>query len=777
MRLEIEPSVNWSPAEINSAAAVRDTKDPQTAENLRRGIEFARAGNRSEARTCLNAVTDSDPDNVDAWMWLASISEYPEELLAFLQNALRVDPANERALEWEASTRSLIAKTFVQRGILSLEEGNSEAAADFFTRAVENDEQCEMAWFWKASMAETDELKESLLGRVLAIDPDNAEAKLAVEGIESRRREKTFGQAVEMAVNDDWAQAVALLDEYLNTNLEDTRAWMLRGHLSSTFEEKRLSFERVVTLDPANSGAAETFEFLDAMKAATAVEALEEVSEPAAEAFEENGAEEIVEVVEVVEAADDVDNASEQATMSAETSNDEFLGHADESELTAAEAASDETEPWQTIAETPEQPMLDEVEYDVEVGVASDDTASAANEEFAADEQEVSAEVTFVDGDTIFVQSEEISEEAAAESDTASEPEASSYEAAADESPAEVDHDSEVESFVSDQPEVNEAQELSFEAAPAIAEEPFVPESNSEVHSEEAPPWAVEAYKTYEARTSADEAASPTAETVEFTAGDLAETESGATCVFCSAATENNAFKCSECGAVTTVSDIEMLLNAAPADPSAMHASVMKMEAEWNLREFSAQELKDLGIGHFNLKNYDRGMSYFQEAARLDPSDVILAGQLNALSLRLEDMRRQAEAYESMPRGCAILVVDDSATVRKLISNKLEKSGHTVICAADGVEAMEALEHFTPDLVLLDIAMPRMDGYQVCKMIRSHETAANVPVVMISGKDGFFDKVRGRMAGCTGYITKPFGPETLMKALDTYLDPKESVVE
>jgi twitching motility two-component system response regulator PilG len=70
-----------------------------------------------------------------------------------------------------------------------------------------------------------------------------------------------------------------------------------------------------------------------------------------------------------------------------------------------------------------------------------------------------------------------------------------------------------------------------------------------------------------------------------------------------------------------------------------------------------------------------------------------------------------------------------------------------------------------------------MDGYQICKMIRSHETASEVPVVMISGKDGFFDKFRGRMAGCTGYITKPFGPETLMKALETYLVPKEIVVE
>ena len=115
-----------------------------------------------------------------------------------------------------------------------------------------------------------------------------------------------------------------------------------------------------------------------------------------------------------------------------------------------------------------------------------------------------------------------------------------------------------------------------------------------------------------------------------------------------------------------------------------------------------------------------------------------------------------------------ILVADDSATVRKLISGKLEKCGHTVVCAVDGVEALEKLEEIAPDLILLDINMPRMDGYQTCKLIRGNELTKDVPIVMISGKDGFFDKVRGRMAGTTGYITKPFGPETLMKTVETY---------
>jgi twitching motility two-component system response regulator PilG len=113
--------------------------------------------------------------------------------------------------------------------------------------------------------------------------------------------------------------------------------------------------------------------------------------------------------------------------------------------------------------------------------------------------------------------------------------------------------------------------------------------------------------------------------------------------------------------------------------------------------------------------------------------------------------------------------VDDSPTVRKLISSKLEKCGHEVICAVDGMDALEKIEESIPDLILLDITMPRMDGYQVCKQIRSNEATQNIPIVMISGNDGFFDKVRGKMAGTTNYITKPFGPETLMKTVNEYI--------
>ena len=193
------------------------------------------------------------------------------------------------------------------------------------------------------------------------------------------------------------------------------------------------------------------------------------------------------------------------------------------------------------------------------------------------------------------------------------------------------------------------------------------------------------------------------------------------------------------------------------------------MEAEWNLRDFSERELTVLGIGHLNLRSYDEGLKYLNEALRLDPNNVILSAQINTLAIRFDEMRRQNEVHDAMVKGKNVLVVDDSATVRKLISSKLEKAGHNVTCAVDGVEALEMIAEKMPDIIFLDISMPRMDGYEVCKQIRSNPVSKDLPVVMISGKDGFFDKVRGRMAGTTDYITKPFGPDTLMKALETYL--------
>jgi twitching motility two-component system response regulator PilG len=240
-------------------------------------------------------------------------------------------------------------------------------------------------------------------------------------------------------------------------------------------------------------------------------------------------------------------------------------------------------------------------------------------------------------------------------------------------------------------------------------------------------------------------------------------------CPFCCTENEQQAFTCRSCQAVLSLSDLEMLLSQENADKDSIKLGIEKMKTDKNKRGVDIEELKYIGIGYINLKKYRKGFEYLQEASQKDQNDVMLSSQIDALAIRISEIEAQAEEHQAQPKSKTILVVDDSPTVRKLITSKLEKSGHTAIGAVDGIDALSKLNELIPDLILLDITMPRMDGYQVCKQIRGNEATKDVPVVMISGKDGFFDKVRGKMAGTDSYITKPFGPETLMKMVNEYI--------
>lgn len=109
-----------------------------------------------------------------------------------------------------------------------------------------------------------------------------------------------------------------------------------------------------------------------------------------------------------------------------------------------------------------------------------------------------------------------------------------------------------------------------------------------------------------------------------------------------------------------------------------------------------------------------------------------------------------------------VLVVDDSITQRQLMSNALEDMGLTVLIATDGVEALEQIQSTQPDIVVLDIVMPRKNGYEVCREIKSNPTTQNVPVVICSSKTEDFDRYWGMKQGADAYLTKPIQPQELL---------------
>ena len=118
--------------------------------------------------------------------------------------------------------------------------------------------------------------------------------------------------------------------------------------------------------------------------------------------------------------------------------------------------------------------------------------------------------------------------------------------------------------------------------------------------------------------------------------------------------------------------------------------------------------------------------------------------------------------------GVRVMVIDDSNTIRRSAEIFLMQAGCQVILADNGFDALAKIADHQPDLIFVDIMMPRLDGYQVCALIKANPKFSKTPVIMLSSKDGVFDKARGRMVGSEDYLTKPFTKEQLLRAVAQY---------
>lgn len=119
--------------------------------------------------------------------------------------------------------------------------------------------------------------------------------------------------------------------------------------------------------------------------------------------------------------------------------------------------------------------------------------------------------------------------------------------------------------------------------------------------------------------------------------------------------------------------------------------------------------------------------------------------------------------------GIKVMVIDDSKTIRRTAESLLKREGCEVITATDGFESLSMIADLRPDIIFVDIMMPRLDGYQTCALIKHNQEYKNIPVIMLSSKDGLFDRARGRIVGSEQYLTKPFTKDELLGAIRRHI--------
>ena len=621
MIIDVEAIATRLPQHYDESPDAAQSDDQRFHEYLALGIKSAQAGDRVKARTLLTAAADLNPESESAWLWLASISEYPEELLVFLNRVLQINPHNERALSWSRSTKALMAKTLIQRGIDASGDGRREVALECFDQAIEFDPQNETAWQWMASLAESEQRKIELLERVLSINPNNADAKAAVQAAYEETRDHRLNDARRAAASGNYTVSQAYLSELLNKFPDHEAAWELRSHVVSDLGERAAAYEMLLALNPNNSLAQAGLESLKPVLASMSV-------------------------------ADPKDGVDEDA---------------------------------------PESPIELEVPSEL---VSVDDDAIL---EFSGTDDVADSEIeNIVTGDLVFPEAiDSFGEEASTENEKLS-----FGPATAEHSAEELDstNSSTDEWIASPAPE-------SFEAF--TEEENVMAEVNEPSDYFAAAP--IESFVHAEV-TAYAEAAAPAADNVESSPwNELAD---------------------------------ETPVNESESTEESNEAFVELTQVEEAAEDFRFAE-PDI----HSAENID---------------DVITVTEF--------------QQPEAVPTGPTVLVVDDNPVIRKLISGKLEESGYNVVCAEDGRSAAAIIKGAAPAMVLLDITLPKIDGYEVCRNIRMNDSTRNIPVIMISGKDGYYEENRGEAVGATGFITKPFGPETLMRTVETYLQNAEQGV-
>jgi twitching motility two-component system response regulator PilG len=632
---------------VTTDAEVFGTADARGGTDLLdRAILAAKAGDKERARRALLELTDREPDNELAHVWLASVARGQEEALAHLRRAWQLNPARTEVVE---SLKTMLLRI----GVSAAEAGDDVRARAALEECSAVDPAYDRAWLWLASVAGSPVAAMGHLRKVLQLEPRHPLASSTLERL-------LLHEGMEAAMAGDRGLATEYLTEASQLNPANEQVWALLAQLAPDDDARVEALERALAVSPDSERLRATLE---------SVRSRQEVEERLeAEALHE---------AEMLVAAE---TAAAEAAAAA----------------TAAAAAKD-AEPA-VAAMAPVEPVV----------------TATAPEPIAPDPAVEPETVTF--GETPGASpAEEQAKVVAADSATPSRTLYDPYDRVPETRPK--------------------------RAKPAVPAEAAAPEPPAP--APRAAPTGRSAAKPALDRSS-----------IEWPEIDLVTPRQPTTIVV----TQQPGRRPVEAGAPPAVEPPPT--RPAPTRPAPMADPTPMVDPTPPVvlsPSPPAAKPRPTVVPHASFERLAESSALPATAPPSVPPPFAPEATGGAWTLR-----PPADGTTRVGGQPLVMVIDDSPTIRKAVSIGLEAEGYHVVTAVDGVDALRRLEETQPDLILLDITMPGMDGYKLCRKIRSMERTKAIPVVMLSGKDGFFDKVRGRMAGCTDYITKPFASRVLL---------------
>ena len=418
-------------------------------------------------------------------------------------------------------------------------------------------------------------------------------------------------------------------------------------------------------------------------------------------------------------------------------------GLADASETTAELASA------VAVKSTEEEPAQEQTEEAVAEESTEEEPAQEQTEEAVAEES------------TEEEPAQEQAEEAVAEESTEEEP----VQEQAEEAVAEEVEQSSSETQESNEPSPQESAELEKLEAQARREEEELAQEAARLEAEEAARLAQEAEEVRLAQEAEEARLAQEAEEVRQAeeAAEAARLADEAEAKRKAEAERAELERLGEEAEAKAKADAEAAAAAqaaAEAEAEAAAAEAARVAAEQEAAAVAAAAAAAAAAA--TVAATSKESPNVEEAIQQDIAELNNDVQETLAQPTAETSSVQQAPTENAEQRPIVLAVDDSPTIRKLLTMTLERQGFEVIAAADGVEALTVLSEQLPDVILSDINMPRLGGYQLCKFVKKYERTKHIPVIMLSGKDGVFDKMRGKMAGCNDYIVKPFESNDLV---------------